>query len=207
VWIDRWARGPVSFLYAQELAWTGGGPIWSSLFWNRSIDSVYALGPGPVYGPVPYHRVRVGGDGSVLFADGTPVGVSHAVASAAFTIAGRLIAQGGSFALWQVDGPLRLATRVAGMRQSGDIDERARMTVYDCDGGKLELTLRAPDERRIVLFRDGQEVGRVRLSAERPWSGTLAAPHRPGETCTFGLLSVGGGVHADRLEYVRAGQA
>src|SRR5581483_9252585 len=53
-WIDRFASGPVLFVYGGEAAWSGGGPVWANLFWNRRIDDVVRLGPAPVYGPVEF---------------------------------------------------------------------------------------------------------------------------------------------------------
>jgi Dolichyl-phosphate-mannose-protein mannosyltransferase len=52
-WIDRYAEGPVAFVYANELSWSGGSPVWVNEFWNRRIDRVYVLNGAVVDGPMP----------------------------------------------------------------------------------------------------------------------------------------------------------
>ncbi|MGZ4382170.1 MAG: hypothetical protein ACXVZ3_12195 [Gaiellaceae bacterium] len=52
-WIDRYADGPVAFVYANEASWSGGSPVWINEFWNRRIDRVYVLHGAVVYGPMP----------------------------------------------------------------------------------------------------------------------------------------------------------
>ena len=120
------------------------------------------------------------------------------------TFFGDQLSQGSSFALWRLNGAARLSTRVTGVRlQTGDIDASARMDAYACDRGALALRLVAPGERTIVLSRDGIKYGTIRLEAGKPWVGTVPPAAGKEAHCTFQLLTVGGGVHADRFDFVR----
>jgi len=69
-WIDRYADGPVAFVYANELSWSGGSPVWVNEFWNRRIDRVYVLNGAVVDGPMPV-------SGATLQADHT-LSLDHA---------------------------------------------------------------------------------------------------------------------------------
>jgi hypothetical protein len=178
--------------------------VWVALFWNRRIESVYNLSRVPVFGPVPRTLVRPGTGG--VLEDARRVGIRerYVVAGAEVALAGERVAQGGTFALWRVEPPVRLVSRTTGVRLvTGDIDADARMTGYDCAGSALALDLVVPEPRRIQLFRNGRLYRELHLRAGERWVGRV--PARPGARCTFRLLSFRGGVHANRFELVRAG--
>ncbi len=203
-WIDRYANGPVGFLYVDEEAWGGGEPVWANLFWNRSIARVYALGRSQIYGPVPWTRVGVAPDGRLLLPGRRPLPVEQVVASSTMALVGDLLNQGSSFVLWRVDPPARLSTRITGMRVlTGDIDSSARIDVYACEHGALALSLVAPGDRTIELFRDGVRVRTVKLRPGTQWEGTVPPPPGRGRHCSFELVTIGGGVHAGRFDFVR----
>jgi hypothetical protein len=112
---------------------------------------------------------------------------------------------GGAYGPWRLAPPARVSTRLAGMRLlTGDIDFRARMDVYACRDGALELQLIAPEKRTVTLYRDGAVLRTIALSGGVPWTGSIPAPAAGGDSaCTFELVTQGGGVHADRFEFVR----
>ena len=68
-WVDRYADGPVAFVYSGEASWSGGSPAWVYLFWNSRIDRVYVLNGSAVVGPLPVtaaalepdHTIRLAG--------------------------------------------------------------------------------------------------------------------------------------------------
>jgi Dolichyl-phosphate-mannose-protein mannosyltransferase len=204
-WIDRSANAPVGFLYAGEYPWSGGGPAWVNTFWNRRIKTVYNLSRVPIYGPLPRTRVHLAADGGLLDPRGRRIAGPYLVTATGLTLDGERVAQGGTFALWRLDGPARVSSRSSGIRlTTGDIDSDARLTAYGCQGGALELDLVVPEARRIQLFRDGQLYRTLRLRAGQRWLGRV--PAGPGRRmCTFRLLSFRGGVHANRFEFVRPG--
>ena len=206
-WIDRVARGPVAFVYAGEYGFSRGGPVWANLFWNRRLAAVSTLRPADVVGPIPQQAVAIAGDGRLL-AGTRQVEAQYAVASDALSFFGTRINTGAAFALWKLPRPARVSTWVSGMRLlSGDIDVRAALTAYACHGGALELRLIAPEARTIELFRGLTRYRTIRLAAGRPWTGKIPALTRPRQTCTFALATHGGGVHADRFEFVRTAHA
>ena len=204
-WIDRVASHPVAFVYGGEYGWSGGGPVWANLFWNRSIERVYTLGRARVVGPVPKRPVAVADDGRLLDG-GSEVDVALAVASDAITFFGERVNRGAAFALWRLDPPARISTRLAGMRlATRDIDFGARIDVYDCRDGVLALRLIAPEGRTIDLRRDGIPYRSIELRGGVPWSGTIAPRSDARERCAFELVTRGGGLHAERFEFVRRG--
>jgi hypothetical protein len=109
-WIDRFASGPALFVYGGEAAWSGGGPVWAHLFWNRRIDAVVRIGPAPVYGPIDVPEAQVAPDGRLLVA-GREVSSPFVVAANAWDVPGTLIAQGGGYVLWLPKEPIRLVRR------------------------------------------------------------------------------------------------
>ena len=129
-WIDRASPAPVAFLFQSGTDWTS---IWQTLFWNRKVDRVYALGDGEVTGPVPLQRVHFRGDG-LLVAGKRRVSPGYLVAPLGslpgirfFSFDGGIIATArpprsivGDLALWRLTSP-RLLYRVAGLQSNGDI--------------------------------------------------------------------------------------
>ncbi len=73
-WIDRYADGPVAFVYANEDSWSGGSPVWVNQFWNRSIDRVYVLNGAVVDGPMPVSGATLQADHTLSLdrSTGTP---------------------------------------------------------------------------------------------------------------------------------------
>jgi hypothetical protein len=202
-WIDRFAGGPVAFVYGGEYGFSAGGPVWANLFWNRSVSAVYTLPGVRVVGPIAKQSVSIAGNGQ-LVSNGRQMQSAFAVGSEAISFFGARVNTGAAFVLWRLDQPARISTRVSGIRLlKGDIDARARMVVYDCRRGALELRLIAPEGRTITLYRNDVLHRSVRLAGGTPWAGTIPPRRRVDGTCTFGLLTQGGGVHADRFDFVR----
>lgn len=202
-WIDRFSDAPVAFVYGGEYGFSAGGPVWANLFWNRRIDAVYTLPGARVVGPIAKQAVSIAGDGQ-LVSDGRRVQSTFAVGSEAISFFGNRVSTGAAFVLWRLDQPARISTRHSGIRLlRGDIDARARMVVYDCRGGSLELRLIAPEARTITLYRNGVLHRSVTLEGGTPWAGSVPALDAGDGTCAFELLTQGGGVHADRFQFVR----
>ena len=110
-WIDKRADGPVAYVYNGELGWSGGAPVWTNLFWNRRIRSVYDLGATPAVGPLPQRRVTPGPGGRLLLDDGRPIDVRYVVAVDGLNFVGTRLADSrpAPLVLWKVTPPLRLA--------------------------------------------------------------------------------------------------
>jgi dolichyl-phosphate-mannose-protein mannosyltransferase len=207
-WVDRKARGPVAFLYAGELSWSGGAPVWVTLFWNRRIRYVYDLFGASAFGPLPQQPITLAGDGRLLLGDGREVRAPYVVGYIDFTFAGSYIAgSSNGFRLWQAAQPVRATTRLRGIAPSGDIAPSAKLTVYGCSGGVLHLGLDAPTDRTVDLWRNGKAFRTLELKGGQPWSGDVPAfpPSLLGDRpCTFEVFA-DEGVHASRFEFAPTG--
>jgi hypothetical protein len=207
VWIDRITPKPVVYLYAGELGWTGGAPVWQQVFWNKRISQVYSLAGPQILGPMEQPGVRISADGRLLrFGDSRPLTVGYVVASRAIRFVGRELATLPSIqlGLWSLAQPVRVSTWSSGINTgNGDVDSEARLTAYGCRAGELRLHLVAPGDRTVELRRNGATFRSFRLRA----GGTLdtVVPARPTaqHLCSFALLVLGG-IHAPVFRFVRA---
>ena len=182
-WIDRAAPAPVAFLFQSGTDWTR---IWQTLFWNRKVDRVYALGNGNVTGPVPLQRVHFRGDG-LLVAGKRRVSPGYLVAPLGslpsirfFSFDGGIIATArpprsnvGDLALWRLTSP-RLLYQVAGLQANGDISPgtSGHLVAYGCPRGVFEATLIVKGEQRVTLKRNGKLYGQrtfVDPPGNLPW--------------------------------------
>ena len=59
-WIERYADGPVAFVYSGEASWSEGSPAWVYIFWNNRIDRVYDLNGAKIDGPLPFEAATLG---------------------------------------------------------------------------------------------------------------------------------------------------
>jgi Dolichyl-phosphate-mannose-protein mannosyltransferase len=194
-WVDKAAPGPVDLLYAGERSWSGGGPVWTNLFWNDRIERVDALFGAAVAGASAsqVHPGYVARDGRVI----TGSNVGYVVASTRLQLAGTQLASSyAGLILWQVDPPLRLVSRIEGMDPgSGTLDGRADLIAYRCRGGSAHLVLLSPDARVVQIASAGAPAQNVSLTAGVPWQGdvTLPAPARPGgQVCELSLTGTVG---------------
>jgi len=185
-WIDRAVDGDVTYLYGGEPSWN---TVWQERFWNRRIDRVLTVWPNRVPGPLEQASVTVPANGRLPSPD------PYVVAPDRLTFFGAPIAHltqtnldVRGLTLWRVTRPLRLSTATEGVQPNGDMTQPAAVTVYDCRGGHLELTLlpKATDVLRILL--NGRLVLQARIGGVASWHGSLPVPRsvRP-RVCTFTL--------------------
>ncbi|MFL5927342.1 MAG: glycosyltransferase family 39 protein [Gaiellaceae bacterium] len=182
-WIDR-AVGRGSHL---AFVWHYAGetrPLWNNEFFNRSVGDVYTVdGPDPADGGLPETPVRERPDGTLVTAAGRPPRVGYAVSYT--DIAGRPLARDAKLglALYRVNGPLVVLTRVSGLYPNDTWS--ARRVVYRrlrCDGGRLAVRLGTDEQlftRRQVVTASvaGKVVGsQTIVPGEQP---TLRVPLRP----------------------------
>ncbi|HEY8644773.1 MAG TPA: hypothetical protein VIL77_02725 [Gaiellaceae bacterium] len=183
-WIDRAVGGDVTYLYGGEPSWN---TVWQERFWNRRIDRVLTVRPNRVPGPLEQTSVTVPTNGRLPSPD------PYVVAPDRLTFFGSPIAHLAQtdldisgLTLWRVTRPLRLSTATQGVQANGDMTQPAVVTVYDCTGGHLELTLlpKATDVLHILL--DGRLVLQARIGGLASWHGSLPVPRstQP-RICTF----------------------
>ncbi|HEV7641188.1 MAG TPA: glycosyltransferase family 39 protein [Gaiellaceae bacterium] len=183
-WIDRAVDGDVTYLYGGEPSWN---TVWQERFWNRRIDRVLALSPNRVPGPLEQTSVTVRANGRLRSPD------PYVVAPDPLTFFGTRVAHltqtnldVSGLTLWRVTRPLRLSTVTKGVQANGDMSQPAVVTVYDCTGGRLELTLLPKETDVLRILLDGRLVLRARIRGLGSWHGSLRVPRsaRP-RICTF----------------------
>ncbi len=206
-WVDAAGVGPAVYLDVGEPRWTS---VWQHLYWNRSIVSVWSLADLPVPGPLPQTRVVALSDGRLGDRDGL-LDAAAVVAPTTVTLVGERVAeirqegmQAAGLALWRVQQPLRLSTATAGVLANGDVHDRATVTVYGCEQGRLELTLLGKSGRDVVLSVDGGSRRVLALPGGTVWRGSIAAPPAAAGDgrCDFELASEAL-FGSTRIEFVR----
>jgi hypothetical protein len=205
-WIDRAADGPVAYLYAGENYWNG---VWQQLFWNRKLDQVYVLDGIRIPPGLPQTTVHVDDSGRLLLPDGSPASERLVVSSNALTLAGeavagieqQFIAEDG-LTLWRLAPPPRLFSVTTGVRENGDMHEPGRMRVYDCQDGRLELTL-LPKVSTIVILRvNGRDVQTLDVAGEEFVNATVFPP-AGANICHFEVIG-DSLLGSTRFEFVRS---
>lgn len=203
-WIDRYADGPVAYLYAGDAPWSAA---WLNLFWNRRIETVYGLITARVPGPLPQASVGPRTDGTVVLADGRPIKPRYVVTSRAVQLAGEKLADApqAGLALWKVSRPLRFRIWAYGRDPVVQgILATAQIQVFGCKRAQILMTFSAPGDRRITISPSG---GARRLLTLTPKSRrSLALSVRPAERpnfCTVDITVAGGSVTVPRLTVKR----
>jgi hypothetical protein len=169
-WIDE-AVGPSARVAA---VWSGYGErqsLLQSWFFNRSVQSIYALGGVPPASERPTeHPATFLEDTGVLQADGRPVRADYALVDQSLELVGPEVARdrGRGIALYRVDGKVRARKRVTGIYSDSLTGPEASYTLWRCRGGRL--TVEVASERNLfttpqaVLALSGERtVGRLRI--------------------------------------------
>ena len=207
-WVNDAATAPVTYLYDGNPFWN---IVWETTYWNNRIRWVAKL-PGPSPGPLPTYRdVSPRFDGRLFDVHGHSMPGREVVASTAFTLIGKVVAQVHQYGteqeglrLWRTPGPPQLSTTTIGLRPNGDIQEPVHILVYACGPGKLELTLFGKQGTPVEIDVDGAPKLRIELPAGSVWNGSIPAPpYADGQTrCVYDLVSKGL-VGSTRIEFVR----
>jgi hypothetical protein len=201
-WVDRAPAGPSVYLYTGDVFWNS---VWETIFWNHRVRRVYDLLDAQVPGPLPQPSVGPLEDGRLVDKTGAEVPARFVVASDSLQFVGERVADGGnSIALWRLDPPFRLAQWIQNVRFDGTVERHARVVVYACRGGALELQILAEEPRTIELVRNGRAYRRRRLSALASWAITIpAVARRPLGTriCSFDVIT-DGPIRVHRIAFV-----
>jgi len=200
-WIDVATGGrPAAYLYDGEAYWN---VVWHALVWNDSLRRVVSVAPARVPGPLAQQEVTLDAAGALRFREG------YVVATSAHAFRGDVIAAIGGETdvgvtrLWRLDPPARLSTVTSGVRPNGDMFEPAHILVYDCGGGRFEMTLLPKESDVVTVALDEKVVLRERIGGLGSWRGRVdVPPSRTPRVCHF---SIAGGplLGSTRLEFVR----
>lgn len=206
-WIDEAAPQQVAYLYAAEPDWD---MVWQNVFWNDSLTSVLHLPGLPLPGPIPQRAVAPRFDGRFFTPAGAPVSHAWVVAPSTVTFRGERIARvvqrdtaQSGLGLWRTTEPLRVSTWARGFLWNGDFAGSARVDVYDCAPGRLELTLLGKDADRVDVLFEGRLLKQVPLQRNGAWTGSVPTPHGAvGGKCTYELQTPAL-TGSTRVEFVR----
>jgi len=141
-WIDR-RVGRGADVAAVWTARADPHAIWENEFFNRSVGSVYDIGP-QLPGRLASVRVSVDGAGYLRDGRGHTIRRRYALTDGTLDLDGARVAADDALglSLWRVDGPLRSLTSVTGLYPGGtwsgpSVDYRRA----NCRGGAIRVTL------------------------------------------------------------------
>jgi hypothetical protein len=209
-WLDASGAHDIAFLDTGDRIWP---TVWHHMFWNRSIASVVRLRSADSPGVVHQQVVTIRDDGVLVDAEGGTVGAAQVVAPTNALVAGEPLAAMGpssepGMTLWSVEQPVRLVQRVRGLQPNGDLygGESARIEVFGCGPGELQLTLLGKQGAPTRILQDGRVLAERAIPPETVWRPAVPAPANadPESRCVYELES-DGLVGSTRVEFVRSG--
>jgi hypothetical protein len=209
-WIDASGGSDVALLLTGERLWPAA---WETLFWNESIRKVIRLRGVESPGVVPQEVATVHEDGRLLNRSGGEVTAPDVAAPTGVTIIGdELVTTPPSFeqpgmTLWRAEPPLRMSRRIRGLRPNGDLHggEAARIEVFGCERGELQLTLLGKQGLPTRIRSRGTILAERAIPPETVWRVAVPAPGNADGTgrCVY-VLETDGLVGSTRVEFVRA---
>jgi hypothetical protein len=196
-WLDdAGVRGATLLLTGDQL-WTTTA---RTIFWNRAIDDAIRVSPATTPFPPVTRSVDVGPDGILRAPDGSQLARALVVAPSSLTLAGEAVAErqvGDSEAqglvAWRAENPVRVDLRREGFLPNGDFTGTARITVYGCRQGMLDLTILGKTGDPVRVRVDGIVVDRLETPAGEAVTHHVAAPPYADGTrpCVFELDNPG----------------
>jgi hypothetical protein len=185
-WLQQTVHAPVTYVYNGDIA--SWNVVWQQRFWNPEIDRVVALDPWFVPGPIPSKKVEAPPDGRL------PITTGYVVANDRDSFVGTKVAHQDrgteqyGLDLWKLDPPARISMITHSVKPNGDIISSASVTVFDCRGGHLDLTLLPKSSSSVYITLDGKVVLKGEIGGLAYWNGTAYVPasHRS-DVCSFGI--------------------
>lgn len=210
-WIDAAGQGDVALLVTGERFWPS---TWETLFWNETIRKVIRLRGAESPGVVPQEIATVRRDGAFEARSGTDLALRAVAAPTGTSIVGEEVASSpASFeqtgmVLWRVEPPLRMSRRIVGLRPNGDLhgEEAARIEVFGCEPGELQLTLLGKQGLPTRIRSRGTTLAERAIPPGAVWRIAVPAPPSADGTgrCVY-VLETDGLVGSTRIEFIRDG--
>jgi hypothetical protein len=208
-WIDAAGERDVALLVTDERFWPS---TWEMLFWNETIRKVVRLRGAESPGLVPQEVATVRRDGVLEARSGIDLEPRAVAAPTGTSIVGEEVAslpasfEQAGMVLWRVEPPLRMSRRITGLRPNGDLygDEAARIEVFGCEPGELQLTLLGK-QGLPTRIRSGTTILAERaIPPGGVWRVGVPAPENADGTgrCVY-VLETDGLVGSTRVEFVR----
>ncbi len=196
-WLDDDGVHDATLLVTADRLWTSTA---RTVFWNRAIAEVLRVAPETLPFPPVTPSVEVGDDGILRTADGRTLERQVVVAPSTVVLAGEKVAERGvdnsetyGMTAWRTDSPVRITRRIEGLLPNGDFSGRARITVFACEPGTLDVTILGKTGDPISAYVDGFAVATLETPAEKAVLHSIPAPpyadgSRP---CIFDLENPG----------------
>jgi hypothetical protein len=208
-WIDETGARPVALLLTGQRFWPSA---WEELYWNASITKVVRLEGTENPGVVPQTVVAADAQGR-LWTQGHKLVESAYVAAptSVAPVGDRVASIPASFEqigmqLWKTHSPLALSYKLAGFKPNGDIYgyEPARVRVFSCGRGSLELTLLGKQGLPTRILVDGKVAAEQAIPPNGVWRPSIPAPRNAdgSGTCLYTIAS-DGLIGSTRVEFVR----
>jgi hypothetical protein len=148
-WIDReiGSSSKAAFLYGGSADLVSEAQVmWQTEFWNRSVDTIYKLGP-PEPAPLPENATTFNGaSGQIVLGPQSPR-IRYAVVPSNVQLAGEPLGQQGRLALYRIESPMRLAALLSGVYADGWMGSEAAYTHYAMPSRSHRLRVRVSRER------------------------------------------------------------
>ena len=209
-WLDASGANGVAYLETGDRIWPSA---WHHMFWNRSITSVVRLQSAESPGVVRQRVVRLRADGMLVDRNGETIDATQVVAPSNVLVAGEQVAAMApssepGMTLWSIESPVRVLQRVRGLQPNGDLygGSSARIEVFGCGAGELQLTLLGKQGVSTRILLDGETLAERAIPPETVWRPTIPAPPSAdgSDRCVYELES-DGLIGSTRIEFVRTG--
>ena len=196
-WLDDSGVEGSTLLATGDRLWTATA---RTIFWNRGIDRVVRLGSEAIPFPPVTSSIEVDPRGVLRSAGGAALDSPLLVTPSTFVLAGERVAESPAadsetygLVAWRPEPPARVLLSTAGFLPNGDFTGSARVTVYGCGQGTLDVTILGKTGHPVDARVNGITVARL----ETPNEGAIthripAPPYANGtEPCVFELVTDG----------------
>jgi hypothetical protein len=209
-WIDELEPRRATFLATADHVWTAAP---RTMFWNRTVEEVVALdGAEPPFPPAPRRAVVTTSGRIVVSGTGAPLTGDVIVAPHNLALRGERLdshpadpAEAPPLTAWRVEGSVVVETATTGIAPNGDLPSTARVMVYGCMDGALEVTLLGKSGAPVGVSVDGSERPPLLTPAGTAETHRIAMPAGGEGTtvCTVDLRP-GGLAGSTRIAFVPA---
>jgi hypothetical protein len=196
-WLDDAGLDDATLLVTGDRLWTATA---RTIFWNRGIVEAVRLAPATTPFPPATASVGIGPDGILSDAFGVELERPLVVTPSTITLAGTQVAaraagdsEAYGLTVWRPTGPVRVVLRTEGFLPNGDFSGTARITVYACRRGTLDVTVLGKSEAPIEARVDGFAVQRLDTPNGKAATYHIPAPPYADGTrpCVFELENAG----------------
>ena len=196
-WLDDAGLDDTTLLVTGDRLWTATA---RTIFWNRGIVEAVRLAPATTPFPPATASVGIGPDGILSDAFGVELERPLVVTPSTITLVGTQVAaraagdsEAYGLTVWRPTGPVRVVLRTEGFLPNGDFSGTARITVYACRRGTLDVTVLGKSGHPIDARVDGFAVQRLDTPAGKAATYHIPAPPYADGTrpCVFELENPG----------------